>query len=35
MFRELGFRKNFSSFLMLTFSGMGIIIFVLSRIHED
>ncbi len=35
MFRELNFRKNFSSFLMLAFSGMGIIILVLSRVHED
>jgi hypothetical protein len=35
MFRELGFRKNFSAFLMLAFSGMGIIILVLSRVHED
>ncbi|MCK9419167.1 MAG: cytochrome C [Nitrospirae bacterium] len=35
MFRELNFRKNFSAFLMLVFSGMGIIILVLCCFHED
>jgi len=35
MFRELTFRKNFSAFLMLAFSGMGLIILVLSRRNED
>jgi hypothetical protein len=35
MFRELNYRKNFSAFLMLAFCGLGIIIFVLSRIRED
>jgi flagellar capping protein FliD len=35
MSRELNFRKNFSAFLMLAFSGMGIIILVLSRGHDD
>ncbi len=29
-YRNLRFRKNFSAFLMLSFSGMGIIIFLLS-----
>jgi nitrate/TMAO reductase-like tetraheme cytochrome c subunit len=29
-FRELGFRKNFAAFFMLTFLGMGVVIFMLS-----
>lgn len=33
--RELGFRKNFSAFLMLAFSGMGIVIFLLTKTKED
>jgi nitrate/TMAO reductase-like tetraheme cytochrome c subunit len=34
-FRELRFRKNFSAFLLLTFSGMGIGIFLLSWLKEE
>ncbi len=34
-FRDLRFRKNFSAFLMLAFSGMGIIIFLLSTTKDD
>ncbi len=34
-FRDLGFRKNFSAFLMLAFAGMGIAIFLLSQSKED
>lgn len=34
-YRDLRFRKNFSAFLMLAFSGMGIIIFLLSTTKED
>lgn len=34
-FRELGFRRNFSAFLMLSFSCMGIVIFLLSWKKED
>jgi nitrate/TMAO reductase-like tetraheme cytochrome c subunit len=34
-YRDLKFRKNFSAFLMLAFSGMGIIIFLLSTTKED
>lgn len=34
-FRELSFRKNFSAFLMLTFSGMGIVIFLLTKKKND
>jgi len=33
--RELNFRKNFSAFLMLAFSGMGIVIFLLTKTRED
>lgn len=33
--RELGFRKNFSAFLMLAFSGMGIVIFLLTKTKEN
>jgi nitrate/TMAO reductase-like tetraheme cytochrome c subunit len=33
--RDLRFRKNFSAFLMLSFSGMGIIIFLLSTKKGD
>ena len=33
--RELGFRKNFSAFLMLAFSGMGLVIFLLTKTKED
>jgi hypothetical protein len=35
MFRDLRSRKNFSAFLMLAFSGMGIIIFLLSTTKKD
>jgi nitrate/TMAO reductase-like tetraheme cytochrome c subunit len=34
-YRDLRFRKNFSAFLMLAFSGMGIIIFLMSTTKED
>jgi nitrate/TMAO reductase-like tetraheme cytochrome c subunit len=34
-FRELSFRKNFSAFLLLMFSGLGIGIFLLSWKNED
>lgn len=34
-YRELRFRKNFSAFLMLAFTGMGIVIFLLSQSKED
>ncbi|HXX57913.1 MAG TPA: multiheme c-type cytochrome [Thermodesulfovibrionales bacterium] len=30
-FRELGFRRNFSAFLLLTFAGMAIVLFLLSK----
>jgi hypothetical protein len=35
MFQDLRSRKNFSAFLMLVFSGMGIIIFLLSTTKKD
>lgn len=35
MYRGLGFRKNFSAFLMLAFSGMGIMIFLLNTMKDD
>jgi predicted CXXCH cytochrome family protein len=35
MQRELKFRKNFSAFLMLAFSGMGFIVFLLSRMPDE
>ena len=34
-YRDLRFRKNFSAFLMLAFSGMGIIVFMLSTTKKD
>ncbi len=34
-YREMRFRKNFSAFVMLAFAGMGIIIFLLTRIKEE
>ncbi len=33
-YRQLRFRKNFSGFLMLSFSCMGIVIFLISRRNE-
>ncbi len=33
--RELGFRRNFSAFLLLMFAGMGVGIFLLSSKKED
>ncbi len=35
IFRELRFRKNFSAFLMLLFTGMGVVIFVYSRLPKE
>jgi len=32
--RELKFRKNFAAFLMLTFAGMGIVVFLLNQSKE-
>lgn len=34
-FNELGFRKNFSAFLMLIFIGMGVGIFLLSKTYKS
>jgi len=34
-FRELRFRKNFSAFLMLLFTGMGVVIFVYSKLPKE
>jgi hypothetical protein len=34
IFNELGFRKNFSAFLMMVFVGMGVVIFLISKAHE-
>ncbi|HXW68262.1 MAG TPA: cytochrome c3 family protein [Dissulfurispiraceae bacterium] len=35
IFRELRFRKNFSAFLMLLFSGMGLVILVYSKLPKE
>jgi hypothetical protein len=35
IFRELRFRKNFSAFLMLLFTGMGVVIFVYSKLSKE
>jgi hypothetical protein len=35
MYQDLRIRKNFSAFLMLAFSGMGIAIFLLSTTKDD
>ena len=35
IFRELRFRKNFSAFLMLLFTGMGVVIFVYSKLPKE
>lgn len=34
-FRELRFRKNFSAFLLLAFSGMGIVLYLLMQTPRD
>ena len=34
-FLELGFRKNFSTFLMLLFAGMAVVIVLLSKEPKD
>ncbi|MBF0557560.1 MAG: cytochrome C [Nitrospirae bacterium] len=34
-FAELRFRKNFSAFLMLLFAGMGVIIFIYSKLPKE
>ncbi len=34
-FNELGFRRNFSAFLMLVFIGMGVGIFLLSKTYKS
>jgi nitrate/TMAO reductase-like tetraheme cytochrome c subunit len=35
IFHELDFRRNFSAFLMILFAGMGIVVFLLSKMPED
>jgi len=35
IFRELRFRKNFSGFLMLLFTGMGLVILVYSKLPKE
>jgi len=32
--RELKFRKNFSAFLLLSFAGMGIVVFLLNKTKD-
>jgi hypothetical protein len=34
-FRELGFRRNFSAFLLLMFTGLGVGIFLLTKKKDD
>jgi hypothetical protein len=34
-FNELSFRKIFSTFLLLVFAGMGVVVFLLSRTYRD
>jgi len=34
-FKELEFRKNFSTFLMMVFIGLGIVMFLLSKTYKD
>ncbi len=35
IFRELRFRKNFSAFLMLLFTGMGVVILIYSKLPKE